>query len=288
MTVNASNLVKSLSWLLLLASSLAWSLDRGDFFAESEAHGAANLRVLWVASPGWAEAGADGQPHGLTIDLMREFARWLNETHGLEVSLDFVEEQDWRRFYDRVRDGEGGLFGLGNVTITEARRRELAFSPPYVRNVAVLISHADRAEIKQPQLMSDVLAGQRAMAFAGTLHEQRLRALAEAHWPDLSLDFSNSNREILDAVAAGTHFAYVDGYNYLRARAEGAALRRHAALDDPGERFGIIMPLNNDWRFLLEAFFARDGGLMTSIWYRHLLESHLGHEVAALVVPETD
>jgi len=270
-------------WALLFVSGLAWSLDRGDSLVEAETQGVATLRVLWVASSGWAETGADGQPEGFTIDLMQEFARWLKQAHGLDVGLHFVEEGDWRRFYDRVRAGEGGLFGLGNVTITEQRRRELSFSPPYARNVAVLITHADRAEILRPEQMPEALAGRRAMAFAGTLHESRLQALKKNAWPDMPMDFSVSNREILDAVAVDTHFAYIDGYNYLQARGAGARLRRHPALDDSGERFGVIMPLGNDWQALLERFFADAGGLPNQAWYRASLKRHLGEEIAEMM-----
>ncbi|TVQ35245.1 MAG: amino acid ABC transporter substrate-binding protein, partial [Wenzhouxiangella sp.] len=84
---------------------------------------------------------------------------------------------------------------------------------------------------------------------------------------------------------AGTHFAYVDGYNYYRARARDVAVRRHPALDDPGEQFGIIMPLDNDWQDLLAEFFAADGGLLNSDWYQRALIEHLGHDIAAMLAP---
>lgn len=280
--------MKKLCWLLLFSCGLAWSSDQGDSWREAERQGDASLRVLWVASTGWAEAGADGQPQGFTIDLMREFAAWLETTQGLTVELQFEQEQDWRVFYERVRTGSGGVFGLGNVTITEPRRLELSFSPPYVHNVAVLITHADRAEILQPAQMPQALAGLRAMAFAGTLHERRLKTLKDSVWPEMPMDSSGSNQAILDAAAADTHFAYIDGYNYLQARAAGAPLRRHPALDDPGESFGVIMPLDNDWQDLLTDFFAEAGGLHNQAWYRASLEHHLGAEIAGLmrVVPD--
>ena len=275
--------MKTPYWLLLFVSGLAWSMDEGDYLVDAKTEGVASLSVLWVASSGWAEAGAGGHPQGFTIDLMREFAAWLESTQGLKVELQFEQEQDWRVFYERVRMGSGGVFGLGNVTITEPRRLELSFSPPYVRNVAVLITHVDRAEILQPEQMRQALAGLRAMAFAGTLHERRLQTLKDSVWPEMPMDFSGSNQAILDAVAADTHFAYIDGYNYLQARDRGAPLRRHPALDDAGESFGIIMPLDNDWQALLAEFFAGGGGLSMQSWYRDSLKRHLGAAIADLM-----
>ena len=275
--------------LTLVLMALCWALtslaaaDSGTTLDQARAGESAELKVLWVASEGWAQAGPDGQPEGLTIAIMQRFAEWLNAQHELDVTLEFVEEADWRRFYGRVRDASGGVFGLGNVTITAARREELAFSPPYATNVAVFISGAADPEVHEPAALPQLMLGRRALGFAGTLHEARLRDLAERHWPDMPLDLADSNDEILAAVAASTHFAYVDGYNYFRARAQGLAVRRHPALDDPGEQFGIIMPLDNDWQDLLVDFFASEGGLVNSDWYRDQLVKYLGHGVATMM-----
>lgn len=274
--------------LVALLSLPALAIDRGDSLEQAAEHGSATLQVLWVASSGWAERNALGQPQGVTIALMQRFAAWLAEHHGLNVQLHFVEETDWSRFYARVREADGGVFGLGNVTITEPRRQELAFSPPYVANVAVLIGPPGYPEAQGAAELPEALAGLSALAFQGTLHEDRLRRLAATHWPEMPLDFSRSNDEILQAVAAGSHFAYIDGYNYFRARVEGLDIRRHPQLDDPSESFGIIMPLGNDWQPLLQGFFQADGGLLQSAWYRDLLVQHLGADVAAFLLAARD
>ncbi len=281
-------MIRPLTFVLIvfcLALAKPAHADNGTTLAQARAGETAELKVLWVASEGWAQLGADGQPEGLTIAIMQRFAEWLAEEHELAVNLNFVEEDDWRRFYGRVRDSSGGVFGLGNVTITEARREELAFSPPYVTNVAVLISRAGDAEITGPGVLSEITAGRAGMGFAGTLHEQRLRELAAKYWPQMPLELGHSNDELVQAAAAGTHFAYVDGYNYYRARARGLEIRRHPALDDPGEQFGIIMPLDNDWQDLLEQFFATDGGLLHSRWYQRAMQQYLGPEIAELLEP---
>ncbi len=280
--------VRWLFGLVLLGCACATvAQDRGDGFEQARQDGTATLRVLWVASPGWAELDERGHPSGVTVELMQHFARWLSDEHTLEIELVWVEESDWSRFYRRVRDADSGVFGLGNVTITEDRRSELRFSPPYARNTGVLISSADVAEIRQPEALSRVLADRRAMAFTNTLHEARLRHLAETYWPGMMMDFTRSNEEILETVAAGTHFAYIDGYHYLRAVAAGLPLRRHDAFDAADERFGIIMPLASDWSDVLAQFFARaEGGLVNSDWYRDLFERHLGQETAELMLIE--
>jgi ABC-type amino acid transport substrate-binding protein len=251
-------------------------------FGEVFDRGAGTIRVLWVASPGFAYGDAEGRPTGVTVELMREFGRYVEGTYGVALTVEFEDEPDWRTFYARVRGGEPGLFGVGNVTITEARRAEIGFSPPYLHNVAVLITHADVPELESLEQLGRRFAGLRPLAFGGTLHESRLAALRDAHLPDLPIETAASNAEILERVAAErSWFAYIDGYNFWRAVAAGAPLRRHAIADDPGETFGVIFPLASDWGPAIDAFFAAEGGLLERPFYRALLVEHLGEGLAA-------
>lgn len=274
---------------LMMAITLAgmsWAqppADSADSHAEVVLAGSGTVRVLYVPAEGWAFPDEAGEPRGVTADLMRWFAEWLEQDRGLDVTLDFVPETDWRVFYARVRDAGDGVLGLGNVTITEARAEELAFSPPYLQNIAVLVSHRQVPELEGPQDIAEQFSELTPLAFEGTLHEMRLRELAQTHLPDTQLAFSGSNDDILERVAGGGYFAYVDGYNYFRAREQGAELRRHAAFDDPGEEFGVIMPLGSDWQPVLEAFFQHDGGVLVSERYRHILSRHLGDSVTEML-----
>jgi hypothetical protein len=108
----------------------------------------------------------------------------------------------------------------------------------------------------------------------------RLRELRDEHVPATPLVMAASNAEIVERVAGGGYFAYIDAYNYWRARDEGVPLRRHAAADDPAEEFGVIMPLGSSWVALLAEFFSGDGGYRNTPQYRELLVRHLGEPLA--------
>lgn len=255
--------------------------DQGSRWEDARAAGGGTLRVLYVPAEGFAGTGAGGSPEGVTVEIMRSFAQWLADTHGVQAGLEFVEEQDWRTFYGRVRDAHGGVFGLGNVTITDARRAELQFSPPYMNNVAVLITHDTIAALGSLAGAAAAFAGLQPLAFQGTLHEARVTALRDSALPGRPLEYATSNAEILERVASGCCFAFIDGYNFWRAEERGMPLRRHAVADDPAEEFGIIMPLDSDWAPLLEQFLSGPSGFRASAEYREIMERHLGAGVAA-------
>ena len=255
----------------------------GSSWQQVKASGTGELTVLYVAAEGFAYTDNQNQLTGVTVEIMRDFAAWLKHTQQLSVSLNFVAETDWSLFYQRVVAADGGVFGLGNVTITEARTQELQFSPPYLNNVAVLISHADIPELQSLTQLASTFEGLQPLAFSGTLHEVRITALRDQYQPGVAIGRVGSNQQLLELVAAGAWYSYVDVYNFWRARQQGMPLRHHPVASDSGETFGIIMPLSNDWAPLLAEFFNAGEGYRNSARYQQILQQHLGPELAAML-----
>jgi ABC-type amino acid transport substrate-binding protein len=251
-------------------------------FAEAQAGGSAELQFVFVPAAGFAEL--DGQrPTGVTVELLRDFAGHVAREHALAITVRWIAQPHWSTFYRELSESRGAVFGVGNVTITEARRDELDFSPPYMSNVAVLVSHQRQPELETLEAIGEQFAALTALVFPGTLHETRLAALAAAHFPAMPTRPVASNDELIEGLAGeGEYFAYVDAYNYWRARQQGLPLRRHPVGDDGSEAFGVILPKDSDWTPVIEAFFA-DGGYTRSARFRAHLDRHLGPELAAVI-----
>ena len=264
-------------------NSYTQAVAKGTSLQQAKAQGMAELTVLYVAAEGFAYTDSQNQLTGVTVEIMRDFAGWLNSTRQLAVTLNFEAETDWTRFYQRVVAADGGVFGLGNVTITEARTQELQFSPPYLNNVAVLISHADVAELASLAQLASTFAGIQPLAFSGTLHEVRVTALRDRYQPQAELGRVGSNQQLLELVASGAWYSYVDVYNFWRARQQGMPLRHHPVANDSAETFGIIMPHSNDWAELLTEFFNAGPGYRNSGRYQQILQQHLGPQLATML-----
>jgi ABC-type amino acid transport substrate-binding protein len=259
----------------------------GPTFSESLAAGRAHLTFFFVPSSGFAYRDDAGRLTGVTVELLRDFARFVADTHDLEVAVTWVEEELWAHFYGFVRDSHGGAFGIGNVTITDARWQEIDFSPPYMQNIAVLVTHQDVPELEAMEAIGEAFAGLTALRYPGTLHEARLEAIRDTHFPHMAFLPISSNDELVSALAAGPGtFGYIDIYNYWRAREAGQPLRRHPVGDDAAETFGVILPNNSDWTPVITAFFHAGGGYAESERLRELMREHLGEELTALLSGE--
>ncbi len=261
------------------------SADHGDPWAEVLEKGHGTLKALYVPAEGFAYRDEQGTLTGVTVELIRDLSAFLNEKHDVAVKVEFKKEEDWGVFYRRIVDGGDGLIGFGNVTITEERKSELVFSPPYLNNIASLVTHQDVPELNNFEEIASTFEGMKALAFEGTLHEERLRKLVKMHFPTTDLHFATSNDEIVERVSANnTYFAYIDLYNYVRASGREAPIKRHSIGDDSAEQFGYVMPLGTTWDDVIGQYFTHNDGLTSSTRYRHLMEEHLGEDLATLLI----
>lgn len=257
--------------------------DSGTSFVEAQHQRSAQLPVIFVPAPGFAYYNEEGELTGVAVEIMRDFKQWFERYHGISVEFDFIADENWSNMYQRVSHADGGVFGLGNVTITAERRNELQFSPPYLFNVAVLITPDTGEPMDEQAMFADYAQNLEPLAFVGTLHETRINALRDSYQPGRDIVHVTSNQAVIDGVAEG-HYSYVDAYNYYRAREQGTAIMHHPVFNLEGEQFGVIMPHSNDWHVLMTAFFAADGGYVNTPRYAELLREHLGDGVANILL----
>lgn len=276
-------------WLISASCNQKQNKTQNTNWSEVKERGSGTVTLAYVTSDGFSYEDENGHLTGVTIEIVRDFVEYVSSEKNVSLNIHYQPVDRFGDFYEYVKISRGGVFGVANVTITEERRKELAFSPPYMTNIATLITHHDVAEIHNFEEIKDKFSGLNALAFEGTLHEERLRNIVEHFIPDAFIDFAHSNNEIIEQTSAGNeYFAYVDIYNYWRATEQGLPLRRQAAGDEASEQFGIIMPLDSDWHELVRSFFEQGDGYTQSTRYRQIMEDHLGKELADLLLNQMD
>lgn len=267
-----------------LAAAGDQDVDRGDSLEDIREEGHGEVLVLYSSSQGWAYQDDDGRLTGVTIEILRDFFQWVQEEEDVDLEVSWVEEDEWNRFYRRIRNAQGGVVGSGNVTMTDERREELDFSPAYADNLGVLITHADVPELTSMDEAEEAFRDFIAHPYRGTLHEERVNRLRERRIPGLRVMPLESNDEILEAVSREpSRLAWIDVYAYWTAVESGMSLRRHPAGDDSSETLGFILPRGSDWTPALERFFELEPGYRNTDRYRTLLETHLGEGLTRLL-----
>lgn len=143
---------------------------KGDLPALLKAHRPLRVLVSYSRTNFFLEKGA---MRGMEHDLMRAFEKQLAEEHpGTTVRMVFIAVP-FDQLIPALLEGRGDVAAAG-LTVTEARKEQVAFSTPYRRDVAELVVGSDRS---RPVTQLTDLAGKTVHVMAGSSYVNRLEAL---------------------------------------------------------------------------------------------------------------
>lgn len=196
-----------------------------------------------------------------------------------------MEKQHANNFTDylgAVKKSSGGVFGLSNTTITGKRKNEYNFSPPYITNIAMLLTNKSVPTLNDITNISDVFAGKRAITIKGTTNEEQIMKIKSKHFSALEIDYVNYFDEGMVLIAKDdSYFINIDFTYYLEAIQSNKPIKRHPAGDQTAEEFGILMPKNSDWSKPFKEFLTEE--YRSSPSYRKIIAKHLGPNALRLL-----
>lgn len=250
----------------------------GDSWATVKSKGTGTISLAYVETPSFAYKDDTGKMTGICFDIVNDFSKWLKESKHATITTKLVGDgSSFRGMYEKVKASSGGVIGLGNVTITNERKKEVKFSPPIITNFAILISNANVPTLIKLEDIATTFASLTAYAAKGTTNEKRILELKQKYFPAMKVVTTTTSQETLEKVLADPNgFAYLDLAFYLEAVQMKKNVKRHPSGDKAAEQFGLIMPGNSDWSPVWEEFFAANGGYLNSSQYKNILIKHLG------------
>ena len=264
---------------LLLCATPVLAQFSGDTFEEAQEQGEAEITAHYLEEDAFAYYEG-GELQGIHHDIFERFVSWAEQEYGIDITVNWEgEAESFSRFYSNVEESDGGVFGLGTVTILEERRQEVQFTPPYIVNIAVLATHETVPEVDSWDEATEQLNNLTGISIPGTTLETRMEYLQDNYLPDLEFVDVASQHEAMEQIDQNPdQFTYVDLAVYWPLR-EVLDLQRHEFADEPGEEFGYIMPLDSDWQEPITRFFTLGSGFETTSSYRNIIMEHLGEEV---------
>ena len=235
------------------------------------------LIVTYIKTPGLSFKDNYGNLDGVCFDIVKEFIRYVKRTRGVQLQAKVMPEtQDFNKFMTNIKNSRGGVFGLGNITITPERERLYDFSPPFINNLSFMITHNSVRTLSSVRYIASQFKGMKAYTVKGTTNEKIILQLKQKYYPSLPIVYVPNSGAVMDKIIRDQHaFTSLDFNYYAEALKRNQPVKRHSVGDNVSEKFGIIMPNNSDWKplwdeFILEYRFTK------SLEYRQILVKHLG------------
>jgi len=256
----------------------------GDTYAKAKAAGNGSLTLTYVETPSFASANQQGNVEGLCVDLMKAFTVYVKEKEGITLTTSWKtigDTNDFKLFMANVKASTGGVFGLGNITITEQRKKEYNFSPPFISNITVIVTHRDVPTLTDLDDIGTTFKGLKAYTVKGTTNEQRIQEIKSKFMPNLEVVYTTASADMLDLVVKDRQsFSNLDFTYYMAILKNQLPIKRHPVGDKSAEQFGIIMPKSNDWAPLMNQFMEE---FTQSTEYRKIISKHLGGNALRLL-----
>ena len=257
----------------------------GDTWATALKNKQATVVLTNADLPKFAEPG-NGSGSGICFDIMDDFAKYVQSKYGVNIIYDFKpvdNPADFQSFLKVVEVSKGGVFGLGDITITAERQRIFEFSPAYFENIAIMVTDRSVLDLNSLSDIPVTFKGMKAICQEGTTHHNWLKKL-KRQYGDFEIEFAESSELKREKVLSGTgYFTYIDFPNYLDLFSSRIAIKRHSVGDRKGETFGFIMPKGSDWAPIITEFFQANGGYVNSDEYQEILSQNLTPKVVKLI-----
>jgi ABC-type amino acid transport substrate-binding protein len=257
----------------------------GDTWANVKATKAGTLSLAYVETPSSVYKDKTGNLTGICVDIMNDFIKWVNTTKGVKLDSKYVGDgSSFKGMYEKTKNSTGGVIGMGNVTITEERKKEVRFSQPYITNFAFLVTQPSVPTLAKLQDLPKTFENFTAYTAKGTLNEKRINDLKSKYYPSMKVSLLTTSQEVLEKIFTDpTGFSYLDLAFYIEAVQMKKPIKRHPVGDKASEQFGFIMPLGSDWAPLLDEFFKANGGYQNTKEYKSILIKHLGESGVKLL-----
>ena len=161
---------------------------------------------------------ANGIPYGLEAEAFAEYEKFLNRTrprHSPKISLVFIPLR-FDEVIPALLEGKGDI-AAGMLTVTDERKKLVAFSEPYVHDVnEILVANKDVPIPSTP----DNLSGKTVHVMRGSSYVQNLKELnsrltAAGQLPVTIVEMPSSANEedILEMVNSGmVSYTFVDNH----------------------------------------------------------------------------
>ncbi len=256
-------------------------LPATDSWEQTKKNKRGSIAVLWYTIEPFIYFN-EGKITGIEYELMEGFIPFMKNQYQVDLEINWVDVKSFDHIYPAIKNSkEKGLFGMSYYSITEERKKEINFAPPYMPDLNILVT-SNNVPIynNEADFMKDM--GQYAgYTMQQTTMEEDMRQLQKII-PSLKISNRPDDYEVLNQIASVKNaFGYVPLSIYVLALQRGTKVKRQKIMATRREGLAAIYTKASDWQEPVNAYFnSEECKQLTTA----LIRKHLGVEVADIIL----
>ncbi|MEM7297456.1 MAG: transporter substrate-binding domain-containing protein, partial [Bacteroidota bacterium] len=196
---------------------------------------------------------------GVEYDLAVAFANYLNKKYKIDLEVEWNQTSSFEEVMETVSSATGGVFGASSISITKERATYLNFTPPYLTDIAVMVSSPNVPIAQTPAELREILNGLTAVTIANTTLFQSLIDLKNEQNIEFEIKNVDNSGEVIETIGQLENgFGYIDLPNFLVTLRSSPKVRRQFFRPIKLEGLAMIYPKNSDWTVPVNDYFSSD------------------------------
>ncbi|RAW02926.1 substrate-binding periplasmic protein [Pseudochryseolinea flava] len=267
--------------LLFISFSTHAQKYQGDSWAKVKASGKGTLTIVYYEQPGLIYL-ENGKMKGMCVDIISDFAEFVEKTYGKKVEIKYAGEETVFTDFLKIVQNTKDILGVTNVTITEERKKIFKFTPPFLSNPLVLLTHKNAPNIESYGDINTQLKGYTAEIIAGSTHVKRIEQIKKQHAPALKVEYVENGPGILKDISANPKiFTILDFTEYVDAVRKSLPVKKQKLDLGDAENLAYVMSKQSDWEEPWNAFLT--DAYRKSSRYRKIIVDNLGATFLGIV-----
>lgn len=239
--------ISILTLFIFFTGSVFAQKTEGDSWKKVKTTGTGTLSVVYYEQAGLIQQ-VNGKLEGLCVEILNDFVEYVQAKHNKKVVIEYVgKEPVFTNFLSTIQNSNN-ILGVTNVTITEERKKILKFTPPFISNPVVLLTHKEAPTVTSFEDLSKKLDGYTAEIIGGSTHMKYISKIKKDNWPTLSISYGISGQEILKKIGTNPKlFTILDFTEFVDANRRRLPVKKqNLEFGDP-EQLAFIMSRQSDW-----------------------------------------
>lgn len=265
--------------ILFLLAGIAFANEEVSTWSEARMNGKGSVKIYYYDSDHFI-SGQKGKLSGIEYELFIEFFRILKDSLNIEIRYEFIKAPSFGELYEKIKNGEAGIFGACSFSITEKRKTEVQFSPKYIPDIEVLISSQNLPVAADTNEFIRIFSRAKGLSVPNTTFENNILELKKI-LPHMQVENTAYASTIRERISTEPDlFSYIELPNYFVSISKGIRLKRQSLFKAERQGYAIIYPKKSDWTEIVEIVFnSYDFKIKTN----EIIKNHLGEEVNDLL-----
>jgi ABC-type amino acid transport substrate-binding protein len=274
---------KNLALLLLIISYASSAQQiKGDSWAKVKSAGSGTLAVLYNQTPGLISRMPDGTIKGVCVDILSDFKKFVEAKHKKIIKVEYVgEEADFPKFLSTIQHTDN-LLGVTNTSITEERKKIMKFTPSFMNNQVLLLTHQSVPTLKNLGDLPVIFKGFTAQVITSSTHATQMEKIKTEYFPNLKIENISSGDAIIKNLSTNKQvFSIIDFTEFIGVVKNRIPVKKHEVEIGEPEPLGFIMSKQTDWDELWNEFLTPE--YRRSARYKEIIAQNLGASFLRIV-----